>query len=386
MCIAPITIPNPSFAPRFVNANAVSIRDNITKFSALHQPLFSSLQVPCGHCPQCRKIRTLSVIQRFEEHSKNRWTLFCTATYSNDALPVYSCRLEDGSMWSIPYPDFRDFRLMIKRIRKSNLVSRPFTYWCTSEYGNDDKHGKHSSKHRPHFHYFIFFDRLPSDTLFDAYALEREFESAFLQEWRRNLSASTKSPEWLPLSVFIKATKYRRGTYDVHLVESRSDSPEESPIFYATSYALAGNSWEDKILHYAYNNMDVDTYSQFRKLFKTKYTCSLFFGFDLSKPETIQYIRECIDFSLRNKKFPVYIVKRSGKTFPLARYYRSKFMTISDKLQFLLKNPEDLFFTEEGEALCSHVRTKGSIDDYIEHDRQLAQYDRITKLIESHSL
>ena len=260
MCDSPIQIKNPNFAPTFEKRRTQSVKYNRTKYSAVKNPLDSYLYVPCGHCRACRTLSQLYIIQRAVEHSKGRWVIFGTATYRPEMLPTHRLHFKNGNVRDVPVADLDDFRLMIKRIRK-NYNFPKFTYLCASEYGSDTKHGPKKSNHRPHFHYFIYVDKKPQDTLFEGLALAEQWNDIFIKEWKRNIAINksgkrtTRGAVWQPLSKFIRASRMRQGTYDVHLLVN--DSPnlsEDDPFFYATSYTLGFDDWQERYIQMAWYN------------------------------------------------------------------------------------------------------------------------------------
>lgn len=357
MCDSPVQIKNINFAPRFEKHHShADVRSNIGKFSAVKNPLDSYIYVPCGHCRACRTLAQLYMVQRSVEHAKGRWVIFGTATYSPEALPIYTLRFKNGATRDIPVADFDDFRLMVKRIRKSGEFP-PFTYWITSEYGSDIKHGPKKSNHRPHYHYFIFVDRQPDDTLFEGQALAERWNDLFVREWRRNIAVNasgrrnTRAPVWLPLSRFIRATRRSRGTYDVHLLQE--DSPNcapEDPYYYATSYALGYDEWQEKYIQMSWYNCEYDVYKEFKKKFRTHVCCSK--GFGISE-DTETFVQECIDWSVANGLFYASYRFSDGRTLPLSRYFRNKYLRMRDYLKLRSADPESTIKTEDGDILCT---------------------------------
>lgn len=356
MCDSPIQIKNPNFAPTFEHYRTQSVGYNRTKYSAVKNPLDSYLYVPCGHCRACRTLNQLYLVQRAVEHSKGRWVIFGTATYRQEALPVYRLRFKNGSFRDIPIADFDDFRLMIKRIRKSGEFPS-FTYFCASEYGSEIKHGPKKSNHRPHFHYFIYVDKKPEDTLFEGQALAEKWNELFVREWRRNVAVNrsgrrtTHGAKWVPLSKFIRASRMRRGTYDVHLLIN--DSPNlsgDDPFFYATSYTLGYDDWQERYIQMAWYNCEYEDYKEFKKKFHTRILCSK--GFGISE-NTETYIRDCINWSLANGQSFANYVKSDGATLPLSRYYQRKFLRMCDFVKFRSRNEECVIKSSDGEILCT---------------------------------
>lgn len=142
MCYRPITISNPAL-----------VKNNVYNKSLL--------EVPCGHCPQCKDIKRLSwFVRLFYEwkfcQDNGGFGLFETFTWNNDHLP--RC-LTEYSLFNegqgIPCFSIRDFQLYMKRLRKRlteiypNVdISSKVKYFCAMEYG-----GK---THRPHLHPCFF--------------------------------------------------------------------------------------------------------------------------------------------------------------------------------------------------------------------------------------
>jgi hypothetical protein len=145
MCLSPVHVISPKFrAGTFING-----ADRI------------SIDVPCGHCPECTNKRVNDLVFRcYHEYldtedcrKKNGYgfTLFQTLTYS---------------MLNTPYHEgFRffcktDLQKFLKRIRKrldllGYDVSNNLKYIITCEYGSSDK-----GMHLPHYHP-LFFSKVP---------------------------------------------------------------------------------------------------------------------------------------------------------------------------------------------------------------------------------
>ena len=353
MCDSPVQIKNPNYSPMFDKfyKHGVNPRYNITRYSAIKYPLDSYIYVPCGHCQACLRMSQQYMIQRFEQHARGKHVLFCTATYQNSALPLLEGTLKNGKPYSIPFADTRDFRLMVKRIRKNHLFSREFTYWCCTEYGNASKHvNSYKSNHRPHFHYFIFIDKLPFD-IDDVTCKElaEEWESVFIKEWRRNLG-STRKPVWQSLSKFIKLPD-GTGTYDVHALTSINGHDELDPIYYASSYCYAYDEYVKKTLQFMYCNLEYTDYVEFRKFFRPRRLMSLRFGVSL---DTEQYILDCINFSLKSGlMYPCYFNHKGGSS-PLSRYYRHKYLDLRSLVKFAVRSPEGIIKDPDtGEIICN---------------------------------
>lgn len=99
--------------------------------------------VPCGKCNFCLQTRRAEWTFRLEQEQKICETsTFITLTYDEEKLPIS----EDN----LPTLRKRDITLFVKRIRKANalLVSWPFRYYLTGEYGENTA--------RPHYHILAF--------------------------------------------------------------------------------------------------------------------------------------------------------------------------------------------------------------------------------------
>lgn len=320
MCNAPITIKNKGFD---------STGEHRTKYSVLHPFMSRYIEVPCGVCEACHRQAQQYMVQRFREHFKGRWAIFCTATYKPEALQYIESYDENGEVHYTPCANIDDFRLMIKRIRRHHLFSRDFTYWCAVEYG-----GKY---HRPHYHYFIFVDKKPEDNIYTGRALAEEWNDVFVTQWKRNITPGRRNgAEYMYLSKFIRKTKRNRGTYDVHLVESKydgSDNPDDV-IFYASKYCIKFDNWSRRKIQAFHESMEYEDFKAAKKRFRPRFLLSR--GFGISK-DTPEFVARCIDWSLRHTKYFCY-VNVDGKTFPLARYYRKKYLTFDNLFDMVKKN------------------------------------------------
>lgn len=101
---------------------------------------FHTVQVPCGHCLECRRVRVNSWFVRLLAHFRaSSSSAFVTFTYDDAHLPF-----SDNGLMTLRY---RDFQLFCKRARKAGYS---FKYYCAGEYGD--------STSRPHFHVLFFSD------------------------------------------------------------------------------------------------------------------------------------------------------------------------------------------------------------------------------------
>lgn len=270
------------------------------------------------------------MIERFREHIKGKYAIYCTATYSNDMLPTFETTNSDtGVTYTNHYALTDDFRLMVKRIRKDNLFERPFSYWCTTEYGG--------RTHRPHFHYVIFVEKQPGDDSYTGQELALKWEKIFISQWKRRVGGTTFKPVYKPLSRFIRKPD-GTGTYDVHLVTENYGKSEDisDVMFYISKYCLKFDKWVRTKKQAMYSTMIAEEYSEAWKKLRPRMLISKEFG--ISK-DTRTFVTDCINFALKNGHVgPVY-VNPDGKTFPLSPYYRKKFLTLEQKKIFLFRDP-----------------------------------------------
>lgn len=132
---------NKRFNPHTFKIN----HDNIDKYYVLDAGTGETfnifLEVPCGHCDNCKLTKVNSFVQRctLETLCYTSLPWFLTLTYRDSNLP------DAGSLC------VRDVQLFLKRLR-INLQRRGFTnnirYVCVGEYGK--------KTHRPHYHMILW--------------------------------------------------------------------------------------------------------------------------------------------------------------------------------------------------------------------------------------
>lgn len=339
MCIRPVTIVNlnrgleHSFIPY--------IKDTVS----------ARINVPCGVCPECASMRQTDLLERCQLMSLDHDIYFGTLTYQQSALPHSDIYIhKDGSRRWYDYADPRDFRLMIKRIRKSYLDgSVDIKYLCVTEYGG--------SKHRPHFHYLLFVPRReflyadtnfvwhkysPSDRNdFNKINFESVFFAVILKEWRRNLSRSTRYPKWLPLCRYVVGRDGRR-TFDFHYVKPlTADGKRSSSVCkYVTKYILKFDTWLVRLKHALYNNLETEDFESLWKLLRPRMLVSLKLGVG---PQYREHVREGIEWSKSSpvsKDYSVFFDVETGKTMPLGRYLRHHYQTVNDTLTLIAHQKE----------------------------------------------
>lgn len=287
--------------------------------------------VPCGRCNDCLVVKQSSWMQRIEEMYKTHYLIFGTCTYSSSMVPEYITSLGEV----VRYPDYSDFRNMIKRIRRYEDFP-PFKYMCVSEYG--------SKTHRPHFHYFIFVARSSTDSPYFLNNLVQLWTDIFKRQWKRRISASVKNPVYAPLSKF-RRFRNGTGTYDIHAVLPREGKDGKIDTVgnvsrYVTKYILKPDDYVDKLLRSLYVNYctgeSTDEYHDLRKLVRPRIYASL--GIGLTS-ESLSNIRSYILKSKTNspEKGPRYFSDATGKGVYLSRYYRHKYLELCD-LEFFARH------------------------------------------------
>lgn len=317
MCISPIYIRN------------VNSTNNLAKFRIrLRNSEFvdtcSYTCVPCGCCDDCLVVKQSSWIQRIEEMYKTHYIIFGTATYSFAMIPQVITSLGEV----IRYPDYSDFRNMMKRIRKDEDFP-PFKYLAVTEYGH--------RTHRPHFHYLLFIERKTDDSPYYLNNLVQSWTAIFKRQWKRRVSKSVKNPIYKPLSMFLRF-RNGTGTYDIHAVLPRKGKDGKVDTIgnvshYVTKYILKADEYVDNLVKSLYVNYCVgettDEFHQLRKLVRPRIYASL--GIGLTK-ESAENIRNYIIKSKMNspEKGPRYFSQDTGKGTYLSRYYRHKYLEMCD--------------------------------------------------------
>lgn len=333
MCVSPVPIPNP---------NRGSKVDLICRTADTES---AYILVPCNHCSECLQSRQSALVQRARSLSIDHYIYFCTLTYNQASLP----HVLTSSGYSIPYADIRDVQLMIKRIRKDNLLSRSFLYYFVSERG---KVG-----HRPHFHGLFFFPKYKDDDKLFPAQLESSLRNTLFKEWRRNYG-STRNPDWRPL--FNYHTKVVAGkvfrNFDCHYVVPYStEKGADDVAFYATKYVLKTSDYENKLQQALRLNLEPDEYEFIWRTVKSKSLCSHAFG--SATEDEISYVKNCIERSKDDPQGLKYY-HSDGTTSPLSRYYRkylSPEVAISSKKATGLFNDRDESFCD----LKSRSQVKG---------------------------
>lgn len=310
MCSSPILIPNPYYGLGSKGLNFI------------HDTVNTHLSVPCGVCHQCCSVRQSHFNQRIQMESFRSEMFMITLTYCDDAL-LYT----NIGEYNIAYPEYSDIQNMMKRIRKS--LSHPVRYTFCSEYG--------SRRFRPHFHGIIAITR---DDIAKYYKgsisyCENKLKHIFLSEWRRNISADTFNPDYIPLCHYI--VRGKSTTYDFHHIQPILNH-DNDVSFYVSKYVLKYDTRTYKLLQKI--NLDARLSDDERKyltsMIKPRMVMSKDFG-DARYPPIKEYITKCIN--KHPTQLPQFYDIHTGQSSLLSRYYRKHCDTMINALHRYYMSP-----------------------------------------------
>ena len=129
----------------------VHIKNPVLEFDMIKDKYM--LDVPCGHCEECKKRKRTDWFVRTYYHFKYvheqcaGFCLYVTLTYDNVHLPHIT--LSDGTI--VPCFSSLDIQRFFKRLRINLSRHHNITdisYFLSSEYGG--------TTHRPHYHFLLF--------------------------------------------------------------------------------------------------------------------------------------------------------------------------------------------------------------------------------------
>ena len=328
MCYSPTLIKNPN-------------KGRTDKLAYLVDTVSQYIPVPCGHCGECTRLRSQSVLQRCQIEEQFGYPFFITLTYNNQSLPKIEC----SNGFEIAYTEISDLQNMFKRLRKSNALGRRFRYFAVSELG--------SKKGRPHAHALLFLEKLPQDTVYAPVNLEKTVFSAVLAEWRRNYArrvtkkgrivADNVHPYWRPLLDYHRKYVFGKlcSTYDCHYVTPSPDSGStESVSFYVSKYLVKDSVWREKLKRNIFGHcQSLEEAERIWSIVRPRAISSLNFGFGvyedlnpkkvshsqrldiLSSLPSSSIIRQAVERSADREPSPRFFDLQTGKSMPLARYY-----------------------------------------------------------------
>ena len=327
MCSSPITIPNPYYKLGNKGLNF------------LHDTVNTHIQVPCGQCHQCCSLRQAYFNQRIQMESLRSHLFMITLTYKDSAL----CYTGIGE-YNIPYPEYSDISLMMKRIRKR--LDHPIRVCFASEYGVKRK--------RPHYHGIIAVSKDDVDLYYKSSPslCEQKLSQLFLSEWRRNIG-SRRKPNYINLCDYV-VFRGRR-TFDLHLIQPIVNH-DNDVSFYVSKYVLKYDSRISKLLTKIDldNSLTAEDVSLLRSKIKPRLVCSKDFG-SPDFPAIRDYITRCIEKN--ESELPQFYDLYTGQTSLLSRYYRKHCYKTKHALsRFYLSDSPNLY--------SSHVDSDLSIYDY----------------------
>ena len=233
MCKQPFTIPNPLRNSAQVSVGRFTPNVNNPYIQLYKDTTAQYIAVPCGHCAECRRLKQLGLITRVKFESLVNYVYFFTLTY-NSNIPYISIPGFDENFY---YADYSDVQKMFKRIRKNNLIGRPFKYLVVREYGK---------KGRPHFHGLLFVQSLPSDDKLFKFSLETKLYKLILDNWQRN-EGSNRNPDYVNLTTYRYVYRFGRANYnyDLHLVQPDDRGKDDACGFYVIKYMFKKSKYVD---------------------------------------------------------------------------------------------------------------------------------------------
>lgn len=352
-CISPIKILNPNFGLQDIGVNFIK---DCSRF----------LNVPCGHCDNCFKTKQMYIVQRSQmEMLAGKDLYFGTLTYNNAMIP----RIDIGDKQYL-YADFKDVRLMFKRIRKDNLLGTSFSFLVVSEFGG--------SRYRPHFHFILSVPAVKDVSL--KYSRALVWHDIILSEWKRNVAtcynkkgeivANTRSPIWRPLCTYVNRNGKRN--YDFHYVEPSLTGDSLDVAFYVTKYIHKSPN-NEKLRSYLKLNFDASEASAYWRLLNPHSAISRGFGCP-KHPAVLKHIREGIRYGIK-KGFPYFtFLNYDGNTFPLSSYYVKRCTDANDALDLWYNvNPD--YQTDIIEQNKNYYKVLRSLDKNKRIREQIIQRD-----------
>lgn len=386
MCTSPITIKN-------VNYRSIPPKDEYLRNYVNWQD--THIQVPCGHCRQCRARKSLNYLQQYQFATLSNWSFMFTLTYKDEMIPILT--LNDGS--TIKVSSYDDVKAMFKRLRKYPIFeNRSLKYMVTDEFS--------PKKGRPHYHGILLVEKLPTDTNVTVVMLENEISRLMLLEWRRNVAtcinkkgqivANTRKPIYKSLCDY--HVNYRRGqrhsTFDFHYITpSYSKTPGKSEVrgysdvsYYVTKYFFKDNPYNDILFKVSVKECSGDydlAQTHYRKHFRCRVRKSLNFSCIFTSgsykeflstkdrtclqfcPESRSHLDKC-EIASKNAGDNCYFVDViSGKISPMAKNLR-RYMDFD--CQVLFKTWANKTFgsfiltPQEDDIIVKHFRDENFMD------------------------
>lgn len=353
MCLRPITLPNPFYEGKFVDAerkfkNGIELSEAehrvLGSFQNFHNRSITHIQVPCGECAECRLKRSDEFVQRCSMESIDSHVYMFTLTYNDKHLPIYMIEPKEGDdVLSISYARFEDVTEMFKRIRTASVraaesdehtelfpqdaplrktslkaVSR-LRYCVVSERG--------SLRHRPHFHGLIFIPKSIAGLPVDAYDAEAVL-TEYLKTYFSVNVGTRKNPKYDTRFTYVE--KYIGGvlnkTMDVHYIVPDEVSGVDKAIYYVGKYLTKEDHYTDQLKREIKEYCAVNEYpfATIWNVVKPKVRCSLYFGYGgyHNCVKINDHLFNCVKRSMDTRQncalfYPV----SSGKQRPMCHYF-----------------------------------------------------------------
>lgn len=349
MCTCPVTIPNPNYMkvpPR------QSYLRRYTNYTSTH------IQVPCGHCRQCRAAKQSNYLQQFQLSTLGHYSYMFTLTYKESEKPTFV--MPNGD--EVAISSYHHVSDMMKRLRKlPTFQERGLKYMCVDEYS--------PKKGRPHYHGIIELAKLPGDTAATPYQLESWLFETVLSEWRVNKAylpytdkngtrksrVNTRKPDWHSLCDYV--VSYRNGkrhsTYDLHYITPSVKEGYNDVSYYVTKYFFKDNPQDE--IHLKHCIKACDDYEEglqlYKSFFKTRCRKSLNFSgvwtresykeFLSTKnglcleyyPPVREHLDKCESYSLQMKDGTYFVDVLTNKAIPISKTLR-KYLSIQVQLLY----------------------------------------------------
>lgn len=181
--------------------------------------------------------------------------------------------------------------------------------------------------------------------------MQKVLFDAVLHEWRRNYG-STRNPDYRPCCTYVR--KFIRGklysNYDLHYVSPGLTKEGCSDVaFYVTKYMMKPSKREVRLQQALHLNLPEYEYESVWSLVRSRTFASLGLGVNGEKtpfgiepdPKIVEYIRKCVEISKSSEQFAKFYTPQTGSSFPLSRYYKSKFYCYNIKDEEVFFNRQD---------------------------------------------
>lgn len=236
MCLNPVKILNPAYS--------VSKKNPLNDRKPIDERL-RYIEVPCGHCPECRYKKKMSWQIRLQEHNKYMSEIgykgyFVTLTFSDQSLTKLAHSTQSTDALIICSTAIRLFR---DRFRKSAISDlSELHYFLIPELG-------HQNSERLHLHGIIWLNNQLPEIYTDRYVKPRSV-------------GSTLSHIWLYGNIYFghnisnKAINY----ITKYMLKKDNDHPDFNPNPYHSRY-LGDNFLRE---HSNYKFVGVNTITQYR--------------------------------------------------------------------------------------------------------------------------